>query len=138
MKLWSNLLFAGSMCIFGQAFAAPVYLECDLTNDEGGKSNAQITIDEDTRKITHTDFIGRAFNTEGFFTSNTVSYQKSEINDVSRTVNSYDIDRTTLEYEHNFRMDAADEEIRVSSPDLVVEYTIRGVCAVASTEGRKI
>jgi hypothetical protein len=72
------------------------YLEC-YTEYGGDRSDFTVKIDEDSGKITHTDGLG-AYNTEGFFGPNEIRYKYVEQMVPSIVaVNSYEIDRTTLD-----------------------------------------
>ena len=60
------------------AHAEPVYLDCKVSSGTEQKKFA-VKLDEDSGKITHTRENGSAFNSEGFFAANTITYQDIDI-----------------------------------------------------------
>ena len=94
------------------AYAEPVYLECTL-GSEKEKENVSIKVVEDTGKITHTRQNGTAFNTEGFFSADKISYQNVTSLDRGGLLmtEKYEIDRTTLDVKRSFHFKATDPRI---------------------------
>lgn len=78
------------------AMAEPIYLNCEITGDNE-KEIFQLKLDEATGKISHTRSSGGAFNADGFFSANSISWQQV-ISASRHTVSTiqYEIDRTTL------------------------------------------
>src|SRR5690606_18081977 len=58
--------------------ADPIYLDCERAGDKE-VLKFSVKLDEQTNKVTHTNADGSAFNTEGFFSANSVTYQKISI-----------------------------------------------------------
>ena len=82
------------------AYAEQVYLDCTVLDfDNDSNIRFSVIMDESSGKITHTERKGQAYNIEGFFAPNKVSYQTKEH---VREFNAYimyrfDINRSTLE-----------------------------------------
>src|SRR3989442_10757702 len=83
------------MLMSGIAYAEPVYLKCSITLEKE-KSNFSVKIDEGSGKITHTQEGGDAFNTEGFFAVNEITYQKIGLDGGIKITQQYKVDRTDL------------------------------------------
>lgn len=78
------------------ASAESAYLDCEMQGDRGDYFKFQIKVDEGSGKITHTQENGLAFNAEGFFASNTISYQKIDLVGGLKITLRYEINRSTL------------------------------------------
>ena len=113
-------------------WAEPVYLDCRVTNPDGSEPHIfSVKLDEASGQITHTSYSSRTgqesevFNSKGFFTANTISYQ--ETNSVVKFMTfQYEIDRTTL---------AAKQTVFISSKATTPR---EGFCSIAKVAGRKI
>lgn len=78
------------------AHAEAAYLDCELQGDRGDSLKFQVKVDEASGKVTHTQDNGMAFNTEGFFAPNAISYQKIDLVAGLKMTLRYEINRTTL------------------------------------------
>ncbi len=85
------------------AHSEPIYLTCS----SDGETRFSVKLDESNGKITHTresagiyDAIGSAFNAEGFFSANEISYQNISFHDPFKNIDQYKINRTDLSYAH--------------------------------------
>lgn len=110
--------------ITSRAAADPIHLRCE--HDTERVAPFEVTLDENTTKITHTEHDGSAFNTEGFFSASTVTYQKIR-SGTPTVVSKYEIDRTNL----SFTATVAIELINSVS-------TYTGTCEVVVVQGRRI
>ncbi|MGO2374816.1 MAG: hypothetical protein ACTJH9_13780 [Pseudoalteromonas sp.] len=119
------------------AFAAPVYLECVTTNDDGVESLYSIKLDESTGKITHTHGNGSAFNADGFFSANEIAYKRVSNSSGSLTIDTYGIDRTTLKYSRKLTMEPSDPTFLKDLPRKTI-IDVVGSCELAKITNRKI
>lgn len=118
------------------AWSANVYLECVATYDEGSK-RFSVALDESTRKVTHTYVdTGSAFNAEGFFSAQTITYQSVSISGGIENVFKYSIDRSTLQVTEEFSATPTDPRIASKLPG--VFFSGSGLCEIIDTSDRKI
>ena len=89
--------------------AEPVYLDCKL-NTEKEITSFSVKLDEQSNKITHTYETGSAFNTEGFFTANTVSYKRVQISGSMEFITQYEINREDLSLKYSLNIEPVDKE----------------------------
>jgi hypothetical protein len=113
--------------------AAPIYLTC-AASSETETHNFSLALDEDNRKITHTDSNGSAFNSEGFFTATEISYQALKANPIFAETKQYKIDRTDLSVTFTFRLEATGATGRQHTSEIVST----GKCQIVDTPKRKI
>lgn len=118
------------------AHAAPVFLECEIHDENNNSRTFSITLDEQTTKITHAVKGGNTFNTEGFFTASTISYQQVSITSGIRMTSIFEINRTTLAFTHTFTGEPADAQIAAQLPGFT-DITV-GVCELVEVTDRKI
>ena len=78
----------------GVVFAKPIYLECDVHSDKQQRV-FNVKVDEDSGKVTHSE-PGFAFNAEGFFSADKITYQKIDIISGIRITQLIEISRTDL------------------------------------------
>jgi hypothetical protein len=123
--------------------AAPIYLSCVIPPSQKGDIayKFSVTLDEQTRKITHSDeHSGNIFNVEGFFRPAKISYKtvrNTEFKVGSRTsiqtsTSNYEIDRTNLSVNFKFRSEVID------SPAEPGTMESSGKCRVITAPPRKI
>ena len=63
------------------ANAAPVYLQCQLTQDVGQKAPWDVTLNEEAGTVTYTfPELGRAYTVPGVFTAGKVTFRSFTIN----------------------------------------------------------
>jgi hypothetical protein len=113
-----------SIAILGSSavLAGPVYLDCKMPRQNEAAFRFQVKLDEATGKITHSQENGFAFNTEGFFSANKISYQKIDSIGPMKLTLRYEINRSTLD---------VTRQLDSSAPE-------KGTCEVISTTDRKI
>ncbi len=92
------------------AYGEPIYLSCKVIDDEGAARTYTVSLDKDTRKITHTSTMegGRAHNVEGFFSPETISYKYSVSRGLSLRMmqtNTYSINRADLSVVNERRLE---------------------------------
>ncbi len=130
-----TIAIAAAIFFASAAYAKPIYLDCILLY-KSDRTPFSVKLDEASGKITHTKDDGSAFNTEGFFASNTISYQYatfSNDNAISRTF-KYEIDRTSLKVKRDFVLES------VQFPDDISPsgFESEGFCRVVEVADRKI
>lgn len=111
------------------ALAQTVYVTCTTYNKATGNRIGEftVTIDESTRKITHKYEDGSTFNTEGFFSVNTISYKFRRFPQVSSgEFWQYEINRVNL-----------DVEVTIRNPNLPT-MSSSGSCEIIDVPDRKI
>ena len=118
------------------AIAAPVFLDCEITNEEGEKKVFSVSLDADNGKVTHTHDNGGAFKTEGFFATNTITYQKIDLTKSLRVTLKYEINRTDLSVIESFTLAARNKEILKIQPPTTTLST--GTCKISEVTERKI
>lgn len=128
--VWSLLVFCPSMVL-----AEPIYLDCEVSKGSE-QEKFSVKLDESSGKITHTRDNGSAFNAEGFFAANSISYQKIDIIGGIRVTFRYKIDRTNLSVSKVFVAEPADPKYAAQIP--AETTTMDGICSVVKVSGRKI
>lgn len=116
------------------SYADPVYLSCTLSSEDE-VSKFQVALNEDSRKITHTNDDGFAFNTEGFFTLDTISYQRISDMGASRMIVKYIIDRRDLSLVNDIVVEATNPEVAKKIPAQTI--TRSGFCEIQKAGKRK-
>ena len=126
-SLTQSILAFLIMLFSAKVSATPVYLGCSVSSEEE-TNEFSVTIDEDTKKITHIDKNGITFNSDGFFSANEISYQlvKPGIITIKKL---YKIDRTSLFMTYRFLL-----ESEVSNTEIIS----KGSCNIINTSERKI
>ncbi len=117
----------------GVSFAEPIYLDCQVASKTEQKKFA-VKLDEASGKITHTYEKGDAFNAEGFFSANSISYQNIILTSGLKITFRYEIDRTNLKAKQFFEVASADPKIDVPAQT----STMDGICSVVKVGSRKI
>jgi len=112
-----------------------VYLDCKVAGDAEEKKFS-VTLDESTTQVTHTGEKGGAFNTKGFFTANTISYQNVTISGGIKLTFQYEVNRTNLGIIEMFVIEPADPKYADKIPPK--RTTMMGACTVVKVSGRKI
>ena len=116
--------------------AEPSYLDCKVSSDTDQKEFS-LKLDEDSGKITHTGNRGTAFNTEGFFAANKVSYQKvTFIRREAKVTYKYEINRTNLNVKEVFILEAIDPKMAEKFPSTTT--IMNGSCQLLEVQERKI
>ena len=128
--------------------AAPIYLKCEIStvskNDlgaefdavTGSKNEFSVKLDEATGKVTHTSngktlTNSKQFNSEGFFSATSISYQNKFMLDSESVVTEvYEIDRSNL----NVTMSS---QVRVPGLELKV-LGKTGTCKIKKVKENKI
>lgn len=127
--------------VFGFVFygvgvsAAPIYLDCNVSNKTENKSFS-IKLDEASGKITHTNQSGGVFNAEGFFAANSIKYQDVITWDGVKIVLQYDINRTSLAVVETSVVGPLDPGYNDKVPTTTDKMA--GVCKVQKVDERKI
>lgn len=116
-------------------YAKPVYLKCSVSSDKETKS-FHSKLDEDSGKITHTNTKGGAFNTEGFFSANTISYQNIILVSELRVTFKYEIDRTDLSITETFVTEPINPKFAAKIPAKTIR--MNGICEIEQIKERKI
>lgn len=124
MKFKKSLVVFIFTLISLNVFSEPVYLKCSVTNTETTKFS--IKLDEQNAKITHTYADGSAFNADGFFSANAISYQKIQFYGGQTLKTLYEIDRTSLNIVITFHAEPTDPKYR--SQIEPVHSVTKGAC----------
>jgi hypothetical protein len=126
MKIASLSLF---LILMGKiAYAEPVYLDCIEQKDSETK-RFSVKLDEDTNKITHTHENGFAFNTDGFFTANEISYQQIVVSSGLKIISKYTINRMDLSF--HTQMSSGSVEFPAQIPMTVIGVH-SGTCSIVA------
>lgn len=129
-----HALFLLALVVPAATLAAPAYLQCSIDAD-GEKKVFSVKVDEASGKITHTRANGSAFNADGFFSANKISYQQIEPGELVVTF-AYEIDRGSLAVTETFRIEAADPRYAAKMKPSVSTHT--GTCKIEQIKKRKI
>lgn len=129
MKTKLLLLLVLSYISFS-AIANPVYLNCEFFIDKDA-SKFTVKLDEQSNKVTQTEEDGSAFNTEGFFSANSVTYQHRILPDIGglKMTSQYVINREDLSLKYHFTTDYSDSEYSELMAPTV--KTSEGSCKIA-------
>ena len=115
--------------------AEPIYLDCKVSRDKEQKKFS-VKLDELSGKITHTRENGSAFNADGFFAANSITYQKIDVLSEIKVTFRYEIDRTDLKAAEVFVAEPADPKYAAQIPAETI--TMTGSCKLVNVSGRKI
>lgn len=115
--------------------AAPIYLDCVISGEEEAL-NYSVKLDESSGRVTHTWTDGSAFNSEGFFSANTISYQEIMIVQEIKITMRYEINRSTLMANRQSNIEALNPEYASLVPTSI--DLMKGTCTVVNVEDRKI
>ncbi|WP_148057923.1 hypothetical protein [Pseudomonas frederiksbergensis] len=135
MNKINSMLLASTLTACLPAMAAPIYLDCAIKHADG-TIEFTVKTDEDTGKITQTYKSGEAFNAEGFYSTNQISYQTSDIGGGVKITYIYTIDRSDLSLTRLFRAEPANPAYASQIP--AKTSTSQGVCEIAKAAKRKI
>lgn len=127
-----------SVLCFGVAslsHAAPAYLDCHVSTKAEHKYFS-VKLDESSGKITHTWSDGGAFNAEGFFAAETISYQQISILGGVKITMKYQIDRSTLDAKEESTVESADRQYASEVPPST--EILKGKCKLVEVTKRKI
>ena len=133
MSRSQTLLLLTALCPF-VVLAEPTYLDCQLSKGANEKSKFSLKLDEASGKVTHTSYDGSAFNADGFFAANTISYQQIIVENGIKLTKRYEIDRTTLKFNSVWVLEPVDPGIAWDKKPT----TLEGNCSVVKVSGRKI
>lgn len=125
------------LSISNVAFAEPAYLECSSKNADGVESLYSIKLDESTGKITHTHGNGSAFNADGFFSANEITYKSVRDSGGLLISDQYTIDRSSLGITRTLSTEPADPSFRAQMPRKII-MNVAGTCELAQIKNRKI
>ena len=114
--------------------AEPIYLKCTTAADKDGSRVFEVKLDEATGKITHTGK-EKAFNADGFFESNAISYKNVYIVDDVSQITTVNIDRTNLKVKIEVITEAVDPKKRGPRRGYDLD---RGTCEIVEVKSRKI
>lgn len=78
------------------SFAKPEYMNCFVKNEDDIKHSFSVLMDKKNRKISHKNENGNTYNTEAFFTKDTVRYLYNVNSSESRITFAYLINLTSL------------------------------------------
>jgi hypothetical protein len=108
-----------------EAIAAPVYLDCTLDDPEQPR-RFSVKLDEESTKVTHTSADGSAFNADGFFAADKVSWQRVSVAQIT-IVYLYEVNRSTLATSETFSLAPTDPKYaHLAKPPIVTT----GACAL--------
>lgn len=116
------------------AWPSPVYLKCAVKSKVDNQTFT-VALDEANRKITHTHENGAAFNSEGFFSANKVTYKTVDLIGNMTITRQYEIDRTTLSVISSLLAEPTDDSLKGLVTPVTVLY--RGKCMVVTAPKRK-
>lgn len=116
------------------AIAAPAYLKCTASSNVETEGFA-VALDEQNRKITHTDKSGTAYNSEGLFTVDKIAYQSVEFFGSVSVTRKYEIDRTDLSVASTACVEPVDPSPGSKKRDCIA---FLGKCEIVKTPKRKI
>ena len=115
------------------AYAEPVYLDC--SHSSGSETlRFSVKLDEETNKITHTNEDGSAFNTDGFFTADNISYQKISFIQGVKVVQKYTINRIDLSVQK--QVSAGSVKFPDKMPMEVIGVT-SGTCSIVTVDKKR-
>ena len=121
------------------AWADTVYLTCTVVHPASDKhpketQQGEIAMDTVTRKITHTINGTYAFNTEGFFTADTITYQEIHILSGIKSTRRYILQRQTLALQEVNMLES------IKFPDKIAPkvMTSHGFCQIRPMPKNKI
>lgn len=114
------------------ASSEPVYLECEVKS-ETETLGFSVTLDETSRKITHSQPGGFAFNSEGFFTPDKITYQLIDDFSGIRMVRRFEISRIDLSAGH------ISEISSTQFPDQIAPTitAMHGLCKLLEVQARQ-
>lgn len=135
MNKINSMLLASTLTACLPAMAAPTYLECAIKHTDG-IIEFTVKTDEDTGKITQTNKSGGAFNAEGFYSTNKITYQNSDTGGGVKFTYTYTIDRRDLSLTRLFIVEPANPAYASQIP--AKTSTENGVCDIAKPAKRKI
>lgn len=115
------------------AYAESIYLDC-IASSAKGTHSFSVTIDENTRRITHQNKNGNAFNADGFFTAGEIAYKNVSCASKICITHQYIIDRITLSIKYLFRAEPIRKDLGVAPREIVST----GSCSVIKVPERKI
>lgn len=102
-----------------EAIAAPVYLDCKL-DDPKQPRGFSVKLDEESTKVTHTNADGSAFNADGFFAADKVSWQRVSVAQQIKIVHLYEVNRSTLVTSETFNVAPVDPKYaHLTKPPIV-------------------
>jgi hypothetical protein len=131
-----TVLMLSSLVLFSSAsFAESTYLDCQVASKTEQKKFS-VRLDEASGKVTHTSEDGSAFNAEGFFAANSISYQRISLSGDLKITFRYEIDRSNLKIKEVFEVAAVNPKIAAQVPAKIL--TMDGSCSVVKVGARKI
>lgn len=124
-----NIMMVLASMASWQVFAEPVYLDC---------KDFEVKLDEDSGKITHSSTDGSSFNADGFFSAETVSYQKVDAYSSAIFKDVYTISRVDLSWNREYSGGPIDTASMPKSkyPQLYIEERQSGNCSVKEVKKR--
>lgn len=128
-----KIVFASILSLPLIAHSAPSYLDCSVA-EESSDQRFSVKLDEANGKITHTHDNGSAFNAEGFFSANTISYKTIGVISGVSVVEQYEIDRENLSITKVTRI----ESLKYSEEIAAKDFIAKGKCKIAKVKKRKI
>lgn len=129
------LLLVATLTLTSSVIASPIYLDCAIKHSEG-VIRFTVKTDEDTGQITQTNEAGGAFNTEGFYSPNDITYQHSDVGGGVKFTYTYTINRSSLSLSRLFRVEPANPAYASQIP--AKTSMEQGSCDIAKPVKRKI
>ncbi len=123
------LIFIGRI-----SYAEPIYLDCSILL-EAETRRFSVKLDEVTNKITHTSEDGGAFNTDGFFTADEISYQQIQIVRGVKIVIAYAISRINLSVQR--KVMAGSIEFPDKIPMKLIGEISTGTCNIVTVDKKR-
>ena len=111
------------------SYAKPVYLSCITKYQSDPPRAFTVTLDEETGKVTHRFSTGYAFNADGFFSADEVSYKKVDCSSTCMT-QTFTINRVYLSVTSSMVFSA--RNVGESKP-----ITTTGTCTLEAAPDRK-
>ena len=115
--------------------AEPINLDC-ISTATPPTFEFSVSLDEATRKVTHSSKAGAAFNADGFFSANEISYQEVTVVSGMRLSSQYVINRTDLTIKAIFHAEPADPLYVKRATTVHEEH--EGICTIVTKKDQKI
>ena len=117
------------------AIADPIFLDCEVSS-ESEKQSFSVSLDADNGKVTHTHESGSAFNADGFFAANTITYQSFDFTRHIKITFKYEINRTDLSLNQSVTIEPIKKKFHKANPPKTTLST--GICKISEVSELKI
>jgi len=116
------------------AYGEVIYLSCKVIDKEGDANPFTVSIDKNTKKITHTRDHGYMFNADGFFSPDKISYKESKASNGLVYTDKFSINRADLSVINEFRIEV-DHPTITMDPKITIK---KGTCEIMKVKKGKI